>query len=475
MEEFLGGIIDFWNGILWGYVLIAGLLGIGIYFTIASRFVQFRFLGEMVRVLAEKPAFKDGKKNISPFKSFCVGAATRIGTGNLAGVAVAITLGGPGAVFWMWIVALLGGATAFIESTLAQVYKIKDSKAYRGGPAYYIEKGLKARWLGIIFAVLIAITFGLIFNSVQSNTIALAFENAFGMNRVVMGSIITVVTGIVIFGGVHRIANLSSVIVPIMAVLYILIAMVVLVINFAELPSIIGLIVGHAFGFEQAVGGAIGAAIMNGVKRGLFSNEAGMGSAPNAAATATTTHPAKQGLIQSLGVFVDTILVCSATAFIILLAPVFRTGEVSGIELLQNSLDSHIGGWASVFISIAILLFAFSSIIGSYYYGETNIEFIKKSKTALLIFRIATMAFVFIGSISSLALVWKMADLFMALMTVINLIAIGLLGKVAFNVLKDYEMQRKEGKDPVFNPKKLGIEDTEAWDDESGKEEKAAG
>ncbi|TKD69361.1 alanine/glycine:cation symporter family protein [Pseudalkalibacillus hwajinpoensis] len=474
MAEFMNGMVDAWNGILWGYVLIAGLLGIGIYFTVASRFVQFRFIGEMVRVLGEKPEFKDGSKNISPFKSFCVGAATRIGTGNLAGVAVAITLGGPGAIFWMWIVALLGGATAFIESTLAQVYKIKDSKAFRGGPAYYIEKGLKKRWLGIIFAVLIAITFGLIFNSVQSNTIALAFENAFGMNRLVVGLIITAVTGLVIFGGVHRIANLSSVIVPVMAVLYLTIATVVMFMNITELPSVIALIVKSAFGFEQAVGGAIGAAIMNGVKRGLFSNEAGMGSAPNAAATATTSHPAKQGLIQSLGVFVDTILVCSATAFIILLAPQFRTGEVSGIELLQNSLDSHIGGWAAIFISVAIFLFAFSSIIGSYYYGETNIEFIKESKKAILGYRVATMAFVLIGSVSSLSLVWKMADLFMALMTVINLIAIGMLAKVAMKVLKDYETQRKAGKNPVFNPTALGIEGTEAWD-EKREEKKVAG
>ncbi|ARI78660.1 alanine/glycine:cation symporter family protein [Halobacillus mangrovi] len=474
MEELLSSIIDFSNNILWGYVLIAGLLGIGIYFTIASRFVQFRFIGEMIRVLGEKPQFENGKKNISPFKSFCVGAATRIGTGNLAGVAVAITLGGPGAVFWMWIVALLGGATAFIESTLAQVYKIRDSKAFRGGPAYYIEKGLKARWLGIVFAVLIAVTFGLIFNSVQSNTIALAFENAFGVNRLVIGLIVTAITGLVIFGGVHRIANLSSVIVPIMAVLYLLIATVVLIINIGELPSVIGLIVGHALGFEQAVGGAIGAAILNGVKRGLFSNEAGMGSAPNAAATSTTSHPAKQGLIQSLGVFVDTILVCSSTAFIILLAPAFRSGDISGIELLQNSLNSHIGGWAGIFISVAIFLFAFSSIIGSYYYGESNIEFIKESKSALLAFRLGTMAFVLIGSVSSLSLVWKMADLFMALMTVINLIAIGLLGKVAFKVLKDYEMQRKAGKDPVFKPSELGIEDTEAWEEDKEEEKRAA-
>ncbi|TGB02423.1 alanine/glycine:cation symporter family protein [Halobacillus salinus] len=475
MEGFLSGIIDSANGVLWGYVLIAGLLGLGIYFTIASRFVQFRFIGEMFRVLTEKPEYKEGEKNISPFKSFCIGAATRIGTGNLAGVAVAITLGGPGAVFWMWIVALLGGATAFIESTLAQVYKVRDSKSFRGGPAYYIEKGLNSRAWGIVFAILIAVTFGLIFNSVQANTIALAFENSFGINRLTVGLIITAVTGLVIFGGVHRIANLSSIIVPVMAILYIAIALVVLVMNFSELPSVLGVIVGSAFGLEQAFGGAIGAAIMNGVKRGLFSNEAGMGSAPNAAATSTTSHPAKQGLIQSLGVFVDTILVCSSTAFIILLAPVFQSGDVSGIELLQNSLDSHIGGWAGIFISLAIFLFAFSSIIGSYYYGETNIEFIKQSKAGILAFRFATMAFVLIGSVSSLSLVWKMADLFMALMTVINLVAIGLLAKVAFRVLKDYEVQRKAGKNPEFSPSKLGIDNAEAWEEETEEKQEAAG
>ncbi|MCA0971458.1 alanine:cation symporter family protein [Halobacillus litoralis] len=475
MEDFLSGIIDSANGVLWGYVLIAGLLGIGIYFTIASRFVQFRFMGEMIKVLGEKPEYKEGEKNISPFKSFCIGAATRIGTGNLAGVAVAITLGGPGAVFWMWIVALLGGATALIESTLAQVYKVRDTKAFRGGPAYYIEKGLGSRWLGIVFAILIAVTFGLIFNSVQANTIALAFENSFGMDRLVVGIIMTAITGLVIFGGVHRIANLTSVIVPIMAVLYIAIALVVLVMNFTQIPSVIGVIVGSAFGLEQAFGGAIGAAIMNGVKRGLFSNEAGMGSAPNAAATSTTSHPVKQGLVQSLGVFVDTILVCSATAFIILMAPIFQTGDVSGIELLQNSLNSHIGGWSGIFISVAIFLFAFSSIIGSYYYGETNIEFIKESQAGKMVFRFATMAFVLIGSVSSLSLVWKMADLFMALMTVINLIAIGLLSKVAFKVLKDYEAQRKAGKNPEFSPSKLGIENTEAWEDELETKKEAAG
>jgi AGCS family alanine or glycine:cation symporter len=462
----LQAIIDFLNGFLWTYVVIGGLLGAGLYFTLRIRFMQFRSLGEMFRVVMEKSKDVEGMKSISPFKSFAIGAATRIGTGNLAGVTVAIALGGPGAVFWMWIVALLGGATSFIESTLAQVYKVKDKEAYRGGPAYYIEKGLGQRWLGIVFAVLIAITFGLIFNSVQSNTIAGAFDNAFGVSPWVMGAVMTILAGVIIFGGVHRIANFSSIIVPIMAVLYIVIALVVVVMNVSEIPAVFGLIVRSAFGFEQALGGGMGAAIMMGVRRGLFSNEAGMGSAPNAAATASVAHPAKQGFVQTLGVYVDTLVVCSATAFIILLNTDYHLSEAEGIQLLQNSLSLQIGSWASYFIAAVIFMFAFSSIIGSYYYGETNIEFIKKSKAAVNVYRIATMVFVLFGSVASLGLVWDLADLFMALMTVINVIGILLLGKTAFKVLNDYEEQRKQGLNPTFSPKKLGIENTEAWDDE---------
>ncbi|WP_227397188.1 alanine/glycine:cation symporter family protein [Jeotgalibacillus aurantiacus] len=459
------GIIDGLNNFLWTYILIAGLLGAGLYFTIATRFVQFRYLKEMVRVLGDKSVVVDGMKSISSFKSFSIGAATRIGTGNLAGVAVAIVIGGPGAVFWMWIVALLGGATSFIESTLAQVYKVRDGKAYRGGPAYYIERGLNKRWLGIIFAVLIAITFGLIFNSVQSNTISLAFESAFGIDRLVVGGIVTVLTGIIIFGGVHRIANFSSIIVPVMAVLYIGIALIVVVMNFSQIPAVFATIVSSAFGFEQALGGGIGAAIMQGVRRGLFSNEAGMGSAPNAAATANVSHPAKQGFIQTLGVYVDTLLVCSATAFIILVNTDYQSTGLEGIELLQSSLSAQVGDWAGIFIAAAIFMFAFSSIIGSYYYGETNIEFIKKSKTALNIYRVLTMGLVMFGSYASLGLVWSMADVFMALMTIINIIGIVLLSGIAIKVLKDYEQQRSQGLDPTFKPTALGIKNTDCWDE----------
>ncbi|MEK5379028.1 alanine/glycine:cation symporter family protein [Niallia sp. FSL W8-0635] len=470
-------IVDFFNNILWSYVVIYGLIGIGIYFTYKTGFIQFRYIKEMIRVIFEKtPANAAGEKSISAFKSFCIGSATRIGTGNLAGVAVAITVGGPGAVFWMWLVALLGGATSFVESTLAQVYKAKDPEkpgTFRGGPAYYITKGLNKKWLGIIFAVLIAFTFGLIFNSVQSNTISAAFETAFGFNTAITGIVLAAVTGVIIFGGVHRIANFSSVIVPIMAVCYIAVAFFVIITNITHLPAVLALIVKNAFGFEQAIGGGIGVAIMQGVRRGLFSNEAGMGSAPNAAATAHVSHPAKQGFIQTLGVYVDTIIVCTATAFVILVSTdIFNAGQYEGINLLQASLSAQVGSWANIFIAVSILLFAFSSIVGSYYYGETNIQFITKNKAVLNIFRFATIAFVIIGAVAKLGMVWNVADLFMGLMTVINLIAIFALSKVAFKVLKDYEGKRKQGLDPVFNPKELGIENTECWEREELEQER---
>jgi AGCS family alanine or glycine:cation symporter len=462
-------VVDFLNNILWSYVVIFGLLGVGIYFTIQTGFVQFRYVTEMVRVAFEKtPIQQPGEKPISAFKSFCIGSATRIGTGNLAGVAVAVTLGGPGAVFWMWIVALLGGATSFIESTLAQIYKAKDQDkpgTYRGGPAYYITKGLNKKWLGAIVAILSTFTFGLVFNSVQSNTISAAFETAFGLNTVIAGIILVLLTGIIIYGGVHRIANVTSVIVPFMALSYIIIALYVLITNIHHFPAVISLIVGSALGLEQAIGGGIGAAIMHGVRRGLFSNEAGMGSTPNAAATAHVSHPAKQGFMQTLGVYFDTLIVCTATAFIILISTdVYTSGNYEGINLLQAALSSQIGEWANIFIAIAIFLFAFSSIIGSYYYGETNLQLIKKGKQTLHVYRFATMVFVMIGSIVGLGAVWEVADLFMAMTTIINLTAIGLLSGIAFKVLNDYETQRKQGLNPTFNPIKLGIKNTESWD-----------
>ncbi|MCP3026861.1 sodium:alanine symporter family protein [Halobacillus sp. A5] len=460
------------NNLLSTYLTIPVLLGAGLFFTIFSRFVQFRYLKETMRVLFEKTPGNNGKE-ISAFKSFCIGSASRIGTGNLAGVAVALTMGGPGAIFWMWVVALVGGATAFMESTLAQVYKVRDGKdAFKGGPAYYIEKGLKQRWVGIAFAIMIAVTFGLIFNSVQSNTIAESINSSFNIPTPIVGIALVILSAIVIFGGVHRIANFSSIVVPIMAAIYIIIALIVVAMNITALPGIIGFIFANAFGFEQVIGGGIGAAIMQGVNRGLFSNEAGMGSAPNAAASSHVSHPAKQGFIQAAGVFLDTLVVCSATAFIILVSDQAEFGTEAGITLLQDSLALQIGEWAGIFVTIAIFLFAFSSIAGSYYYGEKNIEFIKESPNAILIYRIGSLAMVMFGAVASLDLVWALADVFMALMTIINMYAVIRLSKISFTVLSDYMSQRKQNKEPVFEPSKLGISNSETWEKLDFEEEK---
>ena len=466
-------ILDFGNTVLWSYLLIVMLIGLGLYFTYKTGFVQFKNFLEMFRLLGDKnTAISGKKKGVSSLSAFFISAASRIGTGNLAGVASAIALGGPGAIFWMWLIALIGSATAFVESTLAQIYKINDKEGFRGGPAYYIEKGLKARWLGIVFAVLIICCFGLAFNSVQANTITFAFNNAFGTDRLMLGIVLAAFVSLVIFGGVKRVAKVSSIVVPIMAAIYLVVAIYVLIINITEVPAMFALIFKSAFGLEQAIGGGVGAALMMGIKRGLFSNEAGMGSAPNAAATANVSHPAKQGFIQSLGVFVDTIIICSATALMILLSDVFASGA-QGIELTQLALSEHIGAWASSFIAIAIMFFAFSSIIGNYYYGETNIEFIRSSKTALFVYRAAVVGMVLFGSVASLQIVWDMADLFMGLMAVVNLIAITLLGKFAFGALKDYLEQKKAGQDPVFYSKNVeGLRDLDHWQEVSPSEKK---
>ncbi|ARK32221.1 alanine/glycine:cation symporter family protein [Halalkalibacter krulwichiae] len=470
MTSIIESIVSVGNDILWSYLLIALLIIAGIYFTVASRFVQFRYIGEMFRLLTDKETVTSGKKSVSSFQAFCISTASRVGTGNLAGVASAIALGGPGAVFWMWLIALLGSATAFVESTLAQIYKVKDGESFRGGPAYYMEKALGARWLGIIFAILITFCFGLVFNSVQSNTISMAMGSAFGSDTFVIGLVIAGLTAIIIFGGVHRIAKVTSIVVPIMALIYLLVALIVIVMNLTAIPSVFVLIFQSAFGIEQAVGGGFGAALMMGIKRGLFSNEAGMGSAPNAAATANVSHPAKQGLIQAFGVFVDTLIICSATAMIILVSGDFTSGAV-GIELTQNALASQIGEWASIFVAIAIFLFAFSSIVGNYYYGETNIEFIKKSKTSIMIYRLAAVGMVFFGAIAEFALVWDMADFTMGLMALMNIAVILLLGKFAFAALDDYSKQRKAGKNPVFYADSVpNLKNVEHWQKEATEE-----
>ena len=373
--EILNNWISGINDLLWSYVLIIMLLGCAFRFTFKTRFVQFRMFREMIRVLGDSAnKAHEGEKHISSFQAFAVSLASRVGTGNLAGVATAVAVGGPGAVFWMWIIALLGSASAFVESTLAQLYKRKGKESFIGGPAYYMRYGLGLNWMGILFAILISVTFGFAFNSVQSNTICAAMQGSFGFDPRIVGAVLTVLTLAIIFGGIQRIAKVSSVIVPVMALGYVALASGIVLFNITELPAVIKLIVSSAFGWEQAAGGTIGAALMQGIKRGLFSNEAGMGSAPNVAATASVTHPVKQGLIQTLGVFTDTLLICTCTAFIILFSGAPLDGSVNGVQLTQHALTLEVGKAGGIFVAVAIFLFAFSSIIGNYYYGEANIR-----------------------------------------------------------------------------------------------------
>ena len=456
------------NDAVWGYVLIFALVGCGLWFTIKTRFVQFRMVGEMLRLLTDSAVstveeqVKEQKagvnsKHISSFQAFAVSVATRVGTGNLAGVASAIAIGGPGAVFWMWVIALMGSATAFVESTLAQLFKKKHKDSFIGGPAYYIQQGLKQRWMAITFAVLITCQFGLSNNSIQSNTICSAMQEAFGWDPLWVGCVIAAVSLFIVFGGIQRIAQVSAVLVPVMAISYVVLALVIIVMNIGLIPHVFRLIVLDAFGIEQIAGGGIGVTIMNGVKRGLFSNEAGEGSAPNVAATASVTHPVKQGLIQALGVFTDTLIVCSCTAFIILISGLFRVPELNGIALTQSALQSEIGSIGPVFIAVAIFLFAFSTIIGNYYYGEANIRFITPNTKVMTIYRICSAGvMVIFGSLASFELVWNIVDFFMAFLTACNLIAIVLLGRFVFRLLDDYRKQKKQGiKEPTFHRSQL--------------------
>ena len=356
------------NDILWTYILIIMLLGCAVWFSIRTRFVQFRMIREMIVLLSESAGKgKQGEKHVSSFQAFAISIASRVGTGNLAGVATAIAIGGPGAIFWMWVIALLGASSAFIESTLGQLYKIRGKDSFIGGPAYYMKKGLKQPWMGMLFAILISITFGFAFNSVQSNTICAAAEHAFGVNHIILGGVLTLLTLVIIFGGIQRIARVSSIIVPVMALGYVGLALVIVILNITHLPGVIALIVSHAFGWEQALAGGVGMALMQGIKRGLFSNEAGMGSAPNAAATAHVSHPAKQGLIQTLAVFTDTLLICTCTAFIILFSGAPLDGSTNGVQLTQQALTNEIGSSGSVFVAVALFFFVSSGLRGGQY------------------------------------------------------------------------------------------------------------
>jgi AGCS family alanine or glycine:cation symporter len=455
----LTDLISFINNILWGSVLIYLLIGTGIFFTIRTGFIQFRHFGHMFSVL--KNSNKSDSSGISSFQALCTSLAARVGTGNLTGVAIAITAGGPGAVFWMWVVAVIGMATSFIESTLAQLYKTKDDQGnYRGGPAYYMEKGLGMRWMGVLFSIFLIIAFGLVFNAVQSNSIAQATAVAFGVKPLYAGIALVLLSGAIIFGGLRSIAKTAELIVPFMAIAYLALAFWVVGHNLSRMPEVLLLIFKSAFGLQEAAAGAVGygiaQAMTQGIQRGLFSNEAGMGSAPNAAASATPypPHPASQGYVQMFGVFIDTLVICSATAAIILSSGALdhAPGAISGIELTQRALASSVGGWGSIFIATAIFFFGFTSIIANYSYAESNLVFLEHNHPAgLMLFRCCTLGMVMFGTLAELPLVWKMADLSMAMMAITNLIAILLLSGVALKLAKDYNHQRSIGRLPTFD------------------------
>lgn len=452
-------IIDFLNSILWGYVLVYGLLAVGVFFTIRLGFLQFVNFGEMIRAI--RGSRESDKNGISPFQALCTSLASRVGTGNLAGVAVALYLGGAGAIFWMWMVALVGMATAYAESTLAQLYKMRDGKGqYRGGPAVYIAKGLKAPWAGGIFAICLILSFGLVFNAVQANSIADSMEAAFGVPKMVVGLVIAGLAGLVIFGGLRSIARFAELVVPYMAGLYVLVALVIMAMNITEVPGVLATIVRSAFGLEEAAGGVAGsvtAAMLNGIKRGLFSNEAGMGSAPNIAATATPAphHPSSQGLVQAFGVFIDTIVICTATAVMILLSGVLEPGSgVTGTELTQKAMEGHIGDFGTYFIAIAILFFAFTSIVANYSYAENALIYLGVGNTlGITLLRLAALGMVVWGSYQAVLTVFSAADASMGLMATINLIAIVLLSGTVVKLTRDYLGQRKAGEVPYFRLK----------------------
>ncbi|WP_075603605.1 alanine/glycine:cation symporter family protein [Saccharicrinis aurantiacus] len=459
MIELIGTVNNFMSV----YLLIPILLFAGLFFTYKTGFLQFRYIGHMFKLLTEGSTHKTS--GVTSFQAFTISLGSRVGTGNLAGVALAIVAGGPGAVFWMWLIALLGAASAFVESTLAQAYKVDDEGGtFKGGPAYYMQYALKSRNLGIAFAILITLCYGFAFNSVQSDTISAAFAQSFDFDPAIMGGILVVLTGLIIFGGVRRIAHFTNAVVPVMAISYILVVLYVLFSHFSLIPETISLILESAFGMREAAAGAMGAALVQGIKRGLFSNEAGMGSAPNAAAAADVTHPVKQGFIQALGVFTDTLIICTSTALLLLLSGEYTVTGVDGIRLTQNSMVAMVGPWGGIYLSVCIFLFAFSSIIGNYYYGESNIKFISTKHKYLNMYRGAVLAMVLFGALAKSHVVWGLADIFMILMALLNLYAIFRLTPKLKLILKDYMKQKKEGKDPVFKAKSVGIEDeTECW------------
>lgn len=478
----MADFVNFANGLLWSKVFIGIALLSGVYYTFRTKFLQFRHIKLMLKYMMNRNSSSEG---LSSFQALALSIAGRVGTGNIAGVASAIALGGPGAVFWMWILALLGSCTTFIECTLGQIYKRKDNGEFRGGPAYYIEKGLGIKWYAIIFAFTAAIALGFCTPGIQSNAIVSAMEGAFGINRVVMGGILTVLVAIIIFGGVKRISKVAEVVVPFMAISYIIVAMVILVANIGQLPNVVALIVKSAFGAEQAFAGVVGSAISMGVKRGIYSNEAGMGTAVQAAAAADVSHPVKQGLVQAFSVYIDTLFVCTATAFMIILTDMYNVigpngaivehlpGVEAGPLFTQKAVETILPGFGPAFIAISLLFFAFTTILGNYYAAETNIAYINnklKAPWLLTAIRLITLVAVFTSATRTASLAWAIGDLGVGLMSWLNLIAIAFLSGTVFKVLKDFEKQYHDTGDAIFNPIELGIKNADFWTDKNSSE-----
>lgn len=466
--------LNFLNNLLWDYVVIVALLGCALWFTLHNKGVQFRMIKDMCILLfcpnkiskTSKADRQDDKKGISSFGAFSMALAGRVGTGNLAGVASAIFIGGPGAIFWMWVVALLGSATSFVECTLAQLYKRKGEDSFYGGPAYYIIHGLNSKWMAVLLAILITLSFGFAQQLVQSNTICTSIAYTLGVNQTAVGVVMAILTLLIVFGGIHRINDVSSYVVPFMAIAYIVLALFILVTHIDLLPGVIALICKSAFGIGPAAGGMVGVAVSQGIRRGLFSNEAGEGSSPNIASTANVSHPIKQGLVQALGVFTDTLVICTCTAFVILVS-IDYTANGDGIILTTKAIEANIGHSGKYFIMIAISLFAFTSVMANYVYAETNIRYLfGNSKNSRFLLRLFTGATVMAGSLIALQEGWVIVDICMGVMTLINLIALARLSPQVAKLLKHYRSQRKLRIDPTFKKSDMPeiADRLEAWD-----------
>lgn len=469
-------VVSFLNDLLWSPVMIYFCLGVGLLFSIITRFLQLRHFKDMIKLMFQG---KSSDAGVSSFQALSIALSGRVGTGNIAGTATAIAFGGPGAVFWMWMIAFIGASSAFIESTLAQIYKVKQDGQYRGGPAYYIEKGIGWKWYAVLFAISSIIAVGLLMPGIQSNSIATGLNNAFGLSPTLTGILLVALLGAIIFGGVKRIATVAQYVVPFMALAYILLALVIMVLNITQLPAVFALIIKSALGFDSAFGGILGMAISWGVKRGIYSNEAGQGTGAHAAAAAEVSHPAKQGLVQAFSVYIDTLLVCSATAFMILFTGMYNTVGADGAFIVENlkgvkpgpgytqaAIETVFPGFGAAFVAIALFFFAFTTIMAYYYIAETNVAYLMRGKNGTWLMtglKIMLLIATFYGAVKTADLAWALGDVGLGIMVWLNLIAILILAKPALQTLKDYEEQKQQGLDPVFDPIKLGIKNADYW------------